>query len=281
MPAYIKEGWGLVCARLHIVVMLFLYRLLWGVFIYQVVQYAVVPILLRYPGKEQSELNQALFWIEGQLALTGERIVQTYIWVIIVMALIRMIVTPIIRAGIYYALHAQDGEHGKLAFFHGMKTTWRSSMLYYWIETCLIWLPGYWILQRLLPHIEGLPQNLAHLTYILPYVAAWISYGWLIKQCILHMQLGTVSHTGAWGALLRCLRYLLPGMTISLLLGLFSCLLFLLFGGVQWLWTGLAALILQQLYHVVTSLFGLWHVSSQYALWHSVAPPASTSRLSS
>lgn len=265
MRSVIKEGWSLVRVQLYIVIILFLYRLLWGVFLYRFVQSAIIPLLLRYP--DSSDLGQALFWIESQIALDNNSTVHMYLWILLGVALLRMLTTPFIRAGIYESLHAHNQEPGNLAFFRGMKLHWRSSLLYYAIETCLILLPVFWLVPQLYPIAVGAIQSPVQLLHLFPYAVAWFVYGWLIRQSILYMQFAHVSGRPVLVSLAVFLRRLLPAACISLLLGSSALLLFVLFGATAFIWTGLLALILQQAYHLVACLFRLWHIDSQYKLW--------------
>ncbi|KAF6625448.1 hypothetical protein [Paenibacillus polymyxa] len=269
MRTVIKEGWALVRIRFYIVIILFLYRLLWGVFLYRLVQSAVIPLLLRYPDQGQNELGQTLFWMESQIALMDSREVHVYLWILLGATVLRILITPFIRAGIYQSLHTDATEPQSLSFFKGMKRHGMSSLLYYTIELGLLLLPAFWVVPRLYPIVAGALQSPSYLLHLLPYVIGWMAYGWFIRQCILYMQLGTVGGHAILSSLLAFFRQLLPAVGISLLLGACVLLVFGLFGTVAMIWTGMLALILQQSYHFVTSLVRLWHISSQYRLWHT------------
>ena len=57
MKAKMREGWFLVRQHMYIAALLFIYQLIWGYFIYRLVQSAVVPLLLRYPTGDVGELS--------------------------------------------------------------------------------------------------------------------------------------------------------------------------------------------------------------------------------
>lgn len=62
-----------------------------------------------------------------------------------------MVLTPLIRAGIFYNLHQEaKGERG-LFFFTGMRKLWKPVTLFYLVELILTFAPGYWILPKILP----------------------------------------------------------------------------------------------------------------------------------
>jgi hypothetical protein len=269
MRTVIKEGWALVRIQFYIVIILFLYQLLWGVFLYRLVQPAVVPLLLRYPNQGQNELGQTLFWMESQIALTDNWEVHMYLWVLLGVAVLRMLITPFIRAGIYQSLHTHATEPESLSFFQGMKHHGLSSLLYYLVELGLLLLPAFRVVPKLYLIVAGALQSPSYLLHALPYVIGWIAYGWFIRQCILYMQLGTIGGHAMLPSLLAFFRQILPAVGISLLLGAGVLLIFGLFGTAAMIWTGMLALILQQSYHFVTSLVRLWHINSQYRLWHT------------
>lgn len=52
MKGKIREGWFLVRQHMFIAALLFIYQLIWGYFIYRLIQSAVVPLLLRYPTED-------------------------------------------------------------------------------------------------------------------------------------------------------------------------------------------------------------------------------------
>lgn len=218
-----KEGWALVRIRFYIVIILFLYRLLWGVFLYRLVQSAVIPLLLRYPDQGQNELGQTLFWMESQIALMDSREVHVYLWILLGATVLRILITPFIRAGIYQSLHTDATEPQSLSFFKGMKRHGMSSLLYYTIELGLLLLPAFWVVPRLYPIVAGALQSPSYLLHLLPYAMGWMAYGWFIRQCILYMQLGTVGGHAILSSLLAFFRQLLPAVGISLCSVLVCC----------------------------------------------------------
>ncbi|MDP4099235.1 hypothetical protein OIN60_21185 [Paenibacillus sp. P96] len=265
----VKEGWTLVRLHFFIVILLFIYRLVWGVFNYKYTEAGVVPLLLRYPGNGQSELNQTLFWMESQIALVQSSTVHLYLWVLLAVIVLRMLLTPLIRAGMYYSLHVKR-QHGRRSFLIGIRLFWRSSLFYYAVEVLLLLLPGYWILPHLLQTLsDSLQEPLNAVVRLLPYLALWGIWAWLIRQSVMYMQFGTVSGRGAWFSLACCMRRIPPGIGISVMLGAAVVVLFSVFAASAWVWTGMLALILHQIYCFISSLCKIWHTSAQYHLWNT------------
>ena len=100
VKAKIREGWFLVRQHMFIAALLFLYQLIWGYFFYRMVQSAVIPLLLRYPDADAGELSTLLFKMESQLNLSTHPEVHRYLWILGGMLLVRMLISPLIQAGL-------------------------------------------------------------------------------------------------------------------------------------------------------------------------------------
>ncbi|MGF7050134.1 hypothetical protein J2T13_004657 [Paenibacillus sp. DS2015] len=265
----IANGWKSVKDQFYVVIILFLYQLICGYFLYRLVQSAVVPLFLRYPDPPPNELSKILFYVEGQLSLTNNETVHSYLWILLGMLLLRMILTPLIHAGILYGLHKERvGEPG-LFFFKGIQQLWKPMALLYWIEIGLVLIPAYWVIPKL--YDIGLTGFLSPSIWIqaVPYMLAWYVYRYIIHQLILYVQFGVTGRAGILSSIRICLRYTLSVMGISLILGLSCILLFSLFTGMSLWWTGLIGLIIQQAYHFISCLFKLWGITAQFDLWYN------------
>ncbi|MFD1265850.1 hypothetical protein [Paenibacillus motobuensis] len=268
---YIRSGWSLIKNQLPSIIILFLYQLLWGLFLYRLVNSVVTEVLVRYPDPPPNMLSPALFLLEGQYELKHSSDIRLYLGILLGMALIRLLVTPLLQAGILYGLIPKEERKSGLPLFRGMKEFGKPVFFFLFIELILISLPLLWIV----PLVQGLLPDILHsgtiqISPILKMSAvllAWMIYCWLINQCLLFAQFGYLFKKGLWGSILIGIRYVLPGAGISLLLGAFALILFLIFGSVSWIWTGILALILQQSYPFIRSLFRVWEVTSQYQLW--------------
>ncbi|MEC0179677.1 hypothetical protein P4H83_32885 [Paenibacillus favisporus] len=268
MKSYIVNGWKSVKDQFYVMIIMFLYQLLWGYFLYRLIDSAVVPLLMRYPDPPPTELSQVLYYVEGQMSLTQSSTVHTYLWVLLGMVALRMLLTPFIHAGIFYGLHREhQGERG-LFFFQGMKLHGKTVFLFHLIEWVLIAAPLYWIIPKMYPILLSAIQNHAQLLHCIPYIAVWLLYCYIVHQMILFMQFGKTGGTSMFSSLWICLRSALPVIGISVLLGAVSLLLYGITSSVSLIWAGLATLIIQQGYHMVSCIFKLWNISSQYDLWH-------------
>lgn len=267
MRSNIAHGWKSLKNQFYVVIILFLYQLLFGYFLYRLVNSAVVPLLQRYPDPPPNELSQILFYVEGQMDLAHSHTVHNYLWILLGMLLLRMVLTPFIHSGIFYGLHQErKGEMGAF-FFQGMKHHWKPVMLFYWIETLLVLIPAYWLVPRLYSIAMTGLMSPGILTEAIPWLVGWYIYGYIIHQIVLYMQFGSTGEVSIFSSIWICLRHALAVIGISLLLGGLNLLLFCLFTGSSLFWTGILALILQQTYPLISCLFKMWNITSQYNLW--------------
>ncbi|MFC7682200.1 hypothetical protein [Paenibacillus sp. GCM10028914] len=269
MKSYTGKGWVSVKDQFYVIILLFLYRLLWGYCLYRIVKSAVVPLLMRYPDPAPSELSKLLYFYEGEMALSQSNDVHTYAWILIGMLLIRMILTPLIHAGIFYNLHQEArGERG-LFFFQGMRQLWKPVTLFYVIETFLTFAPAYWLVPKMLPALPAVIRDPSTLLKLAPYIVGWLIYAYLIHLFLLYIQFGKTSGTGMVPAIMVCLRHIRKAVLISITIGGIAMALLLLFSGLSFFWSGLAGLVIQQASYFVNSLFQLWSVTSQFHVWHT------------
>lgn len=267
---YLREGWGRVKGQFPSVIILFLYQLLWGFFLYRVINELVVSLLERYPDSSLPEISRILFIFEGEQGFEQNPSIKiTLIWILI-LVLLRIILSPFIQAGILYGLVPDESRKSGLSLFRGMQQFWRPVLLIYFIEWLLIISPAYFIYPKLSQLIVILLQ--VGLTYpvlftVVGYLMGWCTYIWIIRQCSLFIQFGYFFQHKITPSFFIFLRSILKGILISCLLVLFLFGISLLFGTISFIWTGLVALILQQCFPLFKSIFSIWRVTAQYELW--------------
>ncbi|MCM3786764.1 hypothetical protein M3231_27915 [Neobacillus mesonae] len=269
MKLYLSEGFRLVKNHFLIVIFLFLYQLLWGVLLYKVVSSAVIPLLLRYPNPPPHEMSQVLFWMEGQMGLTSNQLVIQYVFLLALIFILRIAITPLIRAGLFHSLHETDTNNRGGTFFKGIKQHWKKTSLLYFVEIALLLLPAYWIVPKALPLLLSAIYNQNILLHLMPYIILWVVYAYIVKQLLLYAQFGLTGNRSSLGSVWICVRHTLPVTGVALALGAIALTLFSVFTAVSLIWTGLLALILQQTYHLIRSLMGVWKISSQFSIWRS------------
>ncbi|WJH35770.1 hypothetical protein N6H14_07520 [Paenibacillus sp. CC-CFT747] len=144
MIGYIKEGWKEAARQPFLLVLLFVYRLVWGIVLYRMVQSVVVPLMHRYAGGISKSQVQ-LFLAEGEFQLTKTDLSHSYLWMLLAVMLARMFVTPLLNAGVYYSLSHPHLNMG-YRFFKGIRELGRSFFLLYLVQMLLTAAPAYFLL---------------------------------------------------------------------------------------------------------------------------------------
>lgn len=269
MRNWIARGWKSVKEQLYILILLFIYRLLWGYCLYRFIRSAVVPALLRYPSENAggSASGRLLYSVEAQLGLLHDPAVLRWLWTLLILAAVRLLLTPFIRAGLLYELHQESrGERG-LFFFSGMKKYGLPILLFSAIEWVLTLLPLYWLLPKGLQLLHTSPSGPSLLLTALPVLLAWLLYVWLIRLLLLYMQFGYTGETGILPSLLTALRRFPSAAGIGFLMGGGSLLVLAISAATGLLLPGFPALLLRQLAPLPSLVFGLWGLASQYHTW--------------
>ena len=218
---------------------------------------------MRYPDSAPNELSRLLFFYEGEMSLSLST-VHTYGWLLAGLLLIRMILTPLIRAGIFYNLHQEaKGERG-LFFFTGMRKLWKPVTLFYLVELILTFAPGYWILPKILPILLNGIQEPVFLLHALPYATGWFLYAYLIRLLLLYMQFGRTGESSMISSIHALFRRLGTAMLLSITIGGSACVILLLLSSASLFWAGLLGLIIQQASYFLNGLFQIWAMSVQY-----------------
>ncbi|MBP2002766.1 hypothetical protein J2Z69_003877 [Paenibacillus shirakamiensis] len=265
----IRKGWESTRHQIPVVIILFLYQLLWGVFLYRLVQSAVIPLLQRYPDPAPSQLSKMLFLVEGQIELKNSPDVHTYLWLLGGMFALRLFLTPFIDAGILYGLQPNQKDGAGLVFFQGIRYFGKPVFLFYILELILILFPAYWLVPKILELIiNGMQTGTDPLIYAGFYIVAWIIYGYFVHQLLLYIKFGYIYRSSISLSFYIVCRHILKVIGISLFLGFITLILFGIFTSISWIWTGMVALILQQTYPFLRTLLSIWHTASQYQLWN-------------
>jgi hypothetical protein len=250
----------------YVLVLLFLYRLLWGFFLYRFVDGIVTPILARYPSDHPNADATKLFLVEAQFRLLKTDMLNDTLLLLGALLLLRMILTPLLNAGVYYSFHhAEDGAGTQV--FSGIKRAWKSVTALYWLENGLTALPALWLLPLARDRFYAESSVADWLQGLSPYVAAWIGWGFLLHLLFQFMQFGAVSKEGILKASGHTLRKGLPLLAVTLTIFGIGIAVSLAASAVALLWSGFLAVALHQAFHFVRSLLTLWTSASQYHVW--------------
>ncbi|CAM4367471.1 hypothetical protein L1N85_22610 [Paenibacillus alkaliterrae] len=264
MKIHMKQGWQLAVKHFNLVILLFLYQLLWGFFLYRFIDSVVSPLLRRFPGSYPSETATQLFMTEAQFQLLKTDLVSPYLWLLGGLLAVRMLLTPVFNAGLFYSLQQTRETRGGTRFLEGVRKWWKPVLLLYWIESVLALAPGWWLLPRAFDSLLESGSIPVLLQAVLPGAVLWLIWATVMHLLSLAMQFGAVSGESIFRSLWHALRNFLSYAAISLLLWAIGAALGLVVSSLSLLWAGLFALILHQGYHLVRTLIKVWTIASQF-----------------
>ncbi|MFD0713136.1 hypothetical protein [Paenibacillus sp. GCM10027626] len=263
MKNYVKRGWKLTFKHIYIMIALFIYELIWGFFIYRTVESIVVPLLRRFPDTLGIDSAIPLFLAEAQFRLMKTDLISPYLWLFGGLLGVRILITPIINAGLLYSL-CHTNDDGNTHFLQGIRTAWRPITLLYFIETLLMLTPLAWLLPLAWKLLVSSGSLTGLLEEMMPYIAGWLAWAVLLHLLFLAMQLGAVSGTGIWRTLWTALRRILPFLAISFMMWLMSIFVSATVTSVSMMLAGLVALIVNQTYYLIRTLMKVWTIAAQY-----------------
>ncbi|TXK74095.1 hypothetical protein [Paenibacillus sp. N3.4] len=265
MIHYVKSGFGASVKQPFAVILLFLYQMGWGILLYKFVQSVLVPLMHRFPGGEQPKQALQLFLAEGQFQLLKTDLSHSYLWFLVLLLSIRMLLTPVLQAGVYYSLtHSQ--QNAGYRFFRGIKELMLPFLFVYMLRIALSFLPLIWLLpkaQALFAHSTSYEQTALQL---LPWLLGMLCYGFLLHLLFVYIQFAIAAKLGILSTIIIFLRFALPIVGLALTLLLSSGLLAGITVTATYLWAGLVALIIYQLFPLFHIFLQMWAISSQYQL---------------
>jgi hypothetical protein len=262
MLKYWSAGWKMTLWNPFLIVFFFLYQLLWGFILYRFIQSIVVPILHRYPGEGMPQELNFIFSAESQFQLMKTDLASAYLWTLAAFLLTRMIVTPLLNAGIYDSIQ-QTHLDKRRSFLRGVRRWALPFVLLYLLQTALALAPLYWVI----PYVEPmlLPVLSGQLDSRL-LIALCVFYLYLacLKLAFMYLQFGVITGSG-WLLSLKLLfsRFLkIAALSASILVmyGLVAAVGIT----VSMVYAGLVAVLLHQLYHLVKAMFRLWEIGAQH-----------------
>jgi hypothetical protein len=266
MLRHLKNGFKTTTSHTFLLLVLWLYHFAWGFLLLLFVKSVVVPLMHRFPGQHLAPDASHLFMAEGQFRLMKTDISHTYLWLLLAFAAARMLLTPLLNAGVYYSIHNAHLNSG-YRFLQGIRQLGRPFFGYYLIQMTLTLAPLYWLYpvaeKAFLKHGDYTSLGLA----LLPWIAGYVLYGFLLRLCFIYIQLGRTAEDTAGKSLLLFLRKLPVIAALALTIIALSGAATAAALSASLLWAGISALILQQLFHIVNLLFKLWAIAAQYHVY--------------
>lgn len=268
MKVWLGKGWNMTVRHKHVGVILFLYRLTWGFFLFRLVDSVVVPVLARYPDLHPNKDAIPLFLIEAEFRLLRTDMLDSLLWLLAALLIARMVVTPLINAGLYYSFHHSAGENGGTQVMSGIRRCWKPVVLLYGAENALILLPALWLLPMAKDRFFETGSADHWLLSMIPYAAGWLIWGFALHLLLQCMQFGAASRTGIGKGMARALVRAMPLLAVSLALAGIGIAASAAVSAVSLVWSGFIAVVIHQAFHFVRALLSLWTAASQYAVWN-------------
>ncbi|MFD2329281.1 hypothetical protein ACFSR7_08465 [Cohnella sp. GCM10020058] len=263
----IRKGWETTKRHKYVLVALFLYRLLWGFFLYRFIDSVVAPILTRYPDEHPlGAAAKQLFAIEAQFRLLKTDLADHTLLLLGGMLLLRMLITPVLNAGLYYSF-ANAEDQGGTQVLKGIRQAWKKVSLLYGAEKLIALAPAIWLIPFGRNAYMEMPDAASWLGQMLPYAAGWTLWMLAVHLPFLFMQFSAAAGGSPWQGALRSVSRLLPLLGVTILLPLLSLLGSAAVSGATLIWTGLLAIALNQAFHFVRSTIALWTAACQHRLW--------------
>ncbi|MWC29731.1 hypothetical protein GON22_16690 [Paenibacillus sp. MMS18-CY102] len=267
MKQHMSAGWTLTVRHLYIIILLFVYQLLWGFFLYRIIDGIVMPLLRRYPGSGMPASASRLYLYEAEFQLMKTDLIHPYLWTFACLIALRMVLTPILNAGLFHSLHHATTDTGT-RFMQGVRRAWLPVTALYWTESLLALAPGYWLLPRAFDIALAASSRADIIRQLLPGACAWFAWGILLHLLFLAMQFGAASGTGIFKGLWQSAKRFLPYAAISLLMWGIGAFAGLLVTSASLLWAGFLAVLLHQAYHFVRTMIKVWTVATQFDCLH-------------
>lgn len=266
MNESILRGWNLTLRHRYVLIVLFLYRLLWGFFLFRFIDGIVTPILARYPDDHPNADAIPLFWAEAEFRLLKTDLINAAAWTAAALVLVRLLVTPTLQAGLFHSFRHARQETGTRVL-EGIRRFWKTVVPLYWLEIALTALPGVWIAPRVREAFFGALSLADFLVRLLPYAIAWLVWWFALHLAIRSLQFGAVSRTGSLRSLSRTLRRAPRLAAVTLAMAGLGLGLSAVSAAVAHLWAGLAAVVIHQAFHLVRVTVQVWTAAAQYAVW--------------
>ncbi|MFF2484238.1 hypothetical protein [Paenibacillus sp. NPDC058071] len=263
MKTHLKQGWLLASRHFFIVILLFLYQLLWGFFLYRFIDSIAAPLLRRFPNEALPDSSVQLFISEAQFHLIKTDLITPYAWLLGGLIAARMLLTPLFNAGLFYSFRHANASEGT-RFLQGIGKVWRPVTLLYWIKTLLALAPAWWLLPRALQAALASHSIGEAAIRLLPGAAGWLLWAAVLHLLFLAMQFGAASGDGPFRSLWHALRHVLPYGGLSLLMWAIGAGVALFVTGLSFIWAGLIALIIHQGYNLIRTMMKVWTLAAQY-----------------
>lgn len=268
MLRYWKEGLQLTRKQSFAIGVLFLFHFSWAFVFYRFIQSNVVEVMERIPPTELGEARLNLFLNESLLLLLKTELAQPILWLLLVYVGIKVLLTPILHAGLYASLHDESGPRGTV-FIGGIRRCGGSFVWLYLLRIAITAIPLYWAIPSVLNTLSTSASLGKVALSLIPWVIGIAAYGGLLKLFFTYILFGLTAEKSLLSNLVFSFRHLplICGLALSIL-GV-SILLGLLIYSASFYWADLISVILYLAYPLLQIAVKVWSIAVQYRVWNT------------
>ncbi|NDI34824.1 hypothetical protein [Chengkuizengella sediminis] len=262
----IKQGWKTTNQNIVYILLFSMYQLVWGIFLYRWIESVIVSISQRFPDPNIMDARQ-LFIIEGQYLITDGDFMMKYFAPLLIFIGIRWIVSPLMNAGLYYAIHHKESHSSKPLFLQGVFKLGSSFFIISCIHLLLSSIPLYWIFSFLKNTLETYTTPNSLLWNVAPILMAYIVYAWIIHILFMYIQWGKTTNNNIVSPIVFMLKNLIITIGLSLIITIIIGVFTALFFSVSILWVSFFAIIVNQIQYFIRVYLKVWEINTQYHFW--------------
>lgn len=238
--------------------------MIWGFLLYKIIDNIIAPLLKRYPELTGSADSVILFWMEHQFQILKTDLWMPYLYTFLILLLARMIVTPLLQAGLFYSIHHRCQVRTGTYFRKGIASKWKKITLLYWVKNILIFVPLIWIVKPIISSIV-VKQSINALFNVLDWTLSMYIVWALIVQLLFYvLQLGAAWEMNMATILRRTLVHVLAFIVVSLVIALIYSFFSISIHALSIIWVSFVSFLLYQILPLIRTLFKVWMISAQY-----------------
>lgn len=269
MTHLLRQGWRMTKGHTKIAITLFLYHAIWSFVLYRIVDGIVAPLLKRYPEITGNTDAVTLFWMENQFQVMKTDIIMPYVYTFLALLLIRMIITPLLQAGLFYSIHHR-AEIGKGTYFRkGIALKWKKVTLLFWFKNILLLVPFIWIMKPMITTLLSSQSVTAFFSHLNWSMLAYLIWALFIGLFFYLLQLGSAWEMSMATILRRSLVHALSFIVVSLIIAMIYIFFSASIHALSILWVSFISFLLYQLLPLIHSFMKVWMVASQHAILNS------------
>lgn len=247
---------------------LFLFHFVWSMLFYRFIQSNVVEVMGRFPPREFDGERVNLFLNESLLLLQKTDIAKSFIWILIAYIATRLLLTPLLHAGIYNSLFDTLGPRGTV-FIRGTRRLGGSFAWLYLLRLALTAIPLYWAVPSAARTFAASDSYLSLALGLAPWIVGFAVYGALLKLFFMYVLFALTSEQRLLGSLFFSIRHLLPICGLALSVYAVTASLSLLVYSASLFWAGFFAVVVYLVYPLLQIWLKLWGIAVQYRFWTS------------